>query len=347
MLDGQHVVIQGPPGTGKSQTIANVIAAAAAAGERVLFVTEKRAAIEAVTERLAEAGLAELVLDLHGKQVTRREVARQVSESLDRLSTALPPDVEDVHRALAASRKALVRHAAEKCEVRAPWGLSAHDVEQKLLGLPATARSEHLSLPRAVLQRLDRGAVDSLRRQLADFVALGGLALRRGDSAWSRAEIRDPRQAEELLLRLDKVTGRAWQQTRRAMLELVEKAGLPRPLDLAGWTMALTLMADVERAASTYGSDVHGPDLDRLCAAVGDRPGDDHIPPQTAGGSVAAFVSSFRHDAVAVLPSAVVVRRAASRDRPAGGVATHHRRSDRHTACDRHERGAAGLLAAA
>ena len=271
VLDGQHVVIQGPPGTGKSQTIANVIAAAAAAGERVLFVTEKRAAIEAVTERLAEAGLAELVLDLHGKQVTRREVARQVSESLDRLSTALPPDVEDVHRALAASRKALVRHATEKCEVRAPWGLSAHDVEQKLLGLPATARSEHLLLPRAVLQRLDRGAVDSLRRQLADFVALGGLALRRGDSAWSRAEIRDPRQAEELLLRLDKVTGRAWQQTRRAMLELVEKAGLPRPLDLAGWTMALTLMADVERAASTYGSDVHGPDLDRLCAAVGDR----------------------------------------------------------------------------
>ena len=116
--------------------------------ERVLFVTEKRAAIEAVTERLAEARLADLVLDLHGKQVTRREVARQVSESLDRLSTALPPDVEDVHRALAASLKALVRHATEKCEVRAPWGLSAHDVEQKLLCLPATARSEHLLLPR-------------------------------------------------------------------------------------------------------------------------------------------------------------------------------------------------------
>jgi hypothetical protein len=30
VLDGQHVVIQGPPGTGKSQTIANIIASAAA-----------------------------------------------------------------------------------------------------------------------------------------------------------------------------------------------------------------------------------------------------------------------------------------------------------------------------
>lgn len=270
VLDGQHVVIQGPPGTGKSQTIANVIAAAAAAGERVLFVTEKRAAIEAVTERLAEVGLAELVLDLHGKQVTRREVARQVASSLDQLSTALPPDVEHVHRALAASRKELVRHAAEKYEVRSPWGLSAHDVETTLLNLPATARSGH-SLSRAVLRNLDRGAVDTLRRQLADFVALGGLTLRRGDSAWSKAEVRDPRQAEELLLRLDRVTGRAWHQARQAMLELIEKAGLPRPLDLAGWTTALTLMTDVERVVSTYGPDVHGAELDRHCAAVGDR----------------------------------------------------------------------------
>jgi very-short-patch-repair endonuclease len=270
VLDGQHVVIQGPPGTGKSQTIANVIAAAAAAGERVLFVTEKRAAIEAVTERLAEAGLAELVLDLHGKQVTRREVARQVAESLDRLSTALPPDVEDVHRALVASRTALVRNAAETYEVRSPWGLSAYEVEKRLLDLPATARSDQL-LPRAVLQRLDRGAVDSLRRQLGDFVNLGGLTLRRGESAWSRAQVRDPRQAEELLFRLDRVTGREWHQARQAMIELIEKSGLPRPLDLAGWTTALTLMADVERAASMYWPDVHGPDLDRHCAAVGDR----------------------------------------------------------------------------
>ena len=54
VLGGRHVVIQGPPGTGKSQTIANVIAYLGAGRHRksVLFVAEKRAAIEAVTERL-------------------------------------------------------------------------------------------------------------------------------------------------------------------------------------------------------------------------------------------------------------------------------------------------------
>src|ERR1035437_9951469 len=64
-LAGAHVLIDGPPGTGKSQTIANIIAGMAALGRRVLFVAEKRAAIEAVTDLLTEADLAHLVFDLH------------------------------------------------------------------------------------------------------------------------------------------------------------------------------------------------------------------------------------------------------------------------------------------
>ena len=46
VLGGESLVIQGPPGTGKSQTIANLIAGLLARGNRVLFVAQKRAAIE-------------------------------------------------------------------------------------------------------------------------------------------------------------------------------------------------------------------------------------------------------------------------------------------------------------
>jgi hypothetical protein len=41
VLAGQNAVIHGPPGTGKSQTIANLAAALAATGHRVLFVAER------------------------------------------------------------------------------------------------------------------------------------------------------------------------------------------------------------------------------------------------------------------------------------------------------------------
>jgi very-short-patch-repair endonuclease len=53
VLAGQSLVIHGPPGTGKSQTIANLIAALVARGRKVLFVAEKRAAIDAVLSRLS------------------------------------------------------------------------------------------------------------------------------------------------------------------------------------------------------------------------------------------------------------------------------------------------------
>ena len=65
VLGGQSLVIHGPPGTGKSQTIANLIAALVARGRKVLFVAEKRAAIDAVLSRLKGVDLGDMVLDIH------------------------------------------------------------------------------------------------------------------------------------------------------------------------------------------------------------------------------------------------------------------------------------------
>ena len=69
---GDSFIIQGPPGTGKSQTIANLIAALVAEGKRVLFVCEKRAALDVVAHRLEQVGLGELVATIHDSQLDRK-----------------------------------------------------------------------------------------------------------------------------------------------------------------------------------------------------------------------------------------------------------------------------------
>jgi polyhydroxyalkanoate synthesis regulator phasin len=79
---GQSFVMQGPPGTGKSQTIANLIADAVARGKRVLFVSEKAAALDVVHKRLAREGLDEFCLLLHGEHAARREVVLALDRSL-------------------------------------------------------------------------------------------------------------------------------------------------------------------------------------------------------------------------------------------------------------------------
>ena len=70
--DGESYIIQGPPGTGKSQTITNLIADYVARGKRVLFVCEKRAAIDVVYLRLKQEGLGHLCSLIHDSQADKK-----------------------------------------------------------------------------------------------------------------------------------------------------------------------------------------------------------------------------------------------------------------------------------
>ncbi|SPA44181.1 AAA domain-containing protein [Cupriavidus taiwanensis] len=65
-------IIQGPPGTGKSQTITNLIADYAGRGKRVLFVCEKRAALDVVFHRLKQSGLDPLCCLIHDSQTDKK-----------------------------------------------------------------------------------------------------------------------------------------------------------------------------------------------------------------------------------------------------------------------------------
>ncbi|MFW9992701.1 MAG: DUF3320 domain-containing protein [Candidatus Odinarchaeota archaeon] len=69
---GKNFVLQGPPGTGKSQTITNIIAEFIANGKSVLFVSEKKAALDVVYKRLLDHGLGEYLLDLHSTKETKK-----------------------------------------------------------------------------------------------------------------------------------------------------------------------------------------------------------------------------------------------------------------------------------
>ncbi|HKV84547.1 MAG TPA: AAA domain-containing protein, partial [Ktedonobacterales bacterium] len=88
---GANFVLQGPPGTGKSQTIANVIAECLGQGEKVLFVSEKMAALEVVWKRLREAGLDEFLLNLHDPRQKRDGFLRNLAAALRNTDDAAEP----------------------------------------------------------------------------------------------------------------------------------------------------------------------------------------------------------------------------------------------------------------
>lgn len=92
---GNNLVIQGPPGGGKSQTITNLIADAIGKGKKVLFVAEKKAALEVVMRRLNTVGIGDACLELHGQKTNKKSLLAELSRtlSLDKpLATQLDSD---------------------------------------------------------------------------------------------------------------------------------------------------------------------------------------------------------------------------------------------------------------
>lgn len=80
---GDSYIIQGPPGTGKSQTITNLIADFVMRGQRVLFVCEKRAAIDVVYHRLKQQQLQELCCLIHDSQADKKQFVMDLKQTYD------------------------------------------------------------------------------------------------------------------------------------------------------------------------------------------------------------------------------------------------------------------------
>ena len=78
---GKDFVLIGPPGTGKSQTIVNIISQFLAEGKRILFVSEKIAALDVVHRRLREVELGEFCLELHSNKASKVDVLSQLKNS--------------------------------------------------------------------------------------------------------------------------------------------------------------------------------------------------------------------------------------------------------------------------
>ena len=90
-VSGATFVLQGPPGTGKSQTITNLLCESLAQGKRVLFIAEKSAALDVVSDRLNKAGLGCFALDLHADHATKTAFVAQVKRAFDALDARAAP----------------------------------------------------------------------------------------------------------------------------------------------------------------------------------------------------------------------------------------------------------------
>jgi very-short-patch-repair endonuclease len=270
VLAGQSLVIHGPPGTGKSQTIANLIAALVAHGRKVLFVAEKRAAIDAVLSRLKGVDLGDMVLDIHEGTRDRQRIASDLGATLDLAGQAATPEVGRVHRRLVDRVQRLSRHVSALHEVHEPWGVTPFAVQSALLGIPESARTP-FRLPAP--ERLDGEAVETVRDELREFAHLGGFTLRRSSTPWYGAMIRtaaDAQQAIELAGTLDSET---LPMFAHRLDELTAESGLQRRGTYAEQAALMHLFAAIAQTLDTLDPAIYTSSPATLAAATAEGGG--------------------------------------------------------------------------
>lgn len=248
---GGSYIIQGPPGTGKSQTITNLIGDYVARGKRVLFVCEKRAAIDVVFQRLSQQGLDELCCLIHDSQTDKKAFIQDLKQTYEKMLGAGEVDV-DVDRLRAAKLKSMEASIAElrqfsvgMHEPREAVGVSLRALLHRLVeveprGHETTPELEEL-LPDYALWLRHGGVIERLREGLMESSASGAdIRFAEHPLRWLGDEVlRADRPLEMLLTHLDRA---------EELLETVERALTRSGLDRDLWDTFQEIQALLEFA---------------------------------------------------------------------------------------------------
>lgn len=170
---GRTFVLEGPPGTGKSQTITNLLARALAAGRRVLFVAEKRAALDVVKARLDAVGLGPFSLDLHDKGARPMAVREQLRKALEAQARPDMAALNTQRETSETSRGTLSRYAQRLHEPNAA-GYSLYSARAHLLAAPEDVVA--LDVPASLASGGTGQDFDELRSALRSLAAVSDLA---------------------------------------------------------------------------------------------------------------------------------------------------------------------------
>ena len=124
--EGKTFVMHGPPGTGKSQTITNIISNAMYQGKTVLFVAEKRAALEVVQKRMDKIGVGNHCLELHSDKTEKTKVLEQLKRAMEPCKECDTSKLDETLAKLDGMRSKLDSYVSD-LHKRREWGFSAYE----------------------------------------------------------------------------------------------------------------------------------------------------------------------------------------------------------------------------
>jgi very-short-patch-repair endonuclease len=262
---GQSAVVHGPPGTGKSQTITNLIATLIGKGKTILFVAEKRAALEVVQQRLNRSQLGHLAIDLHGAELSPKKVMARVAETLNTVRHSKQPDCDALHRQFQERRARLNEHDRRMHTTSNRTNMTLFAMQGKLLLLPTEAKSE-VRWRGPELEKLSPTRGPDIRDLLREAGALASLFTRTDNSPWTGVSFRDGAAAQNAI---DTARGLAYEALpalRSHLADLQSDLGFVEPQTFVAVGALTEFLRSVGNQLDNYSGDVYRADLTPILA---------------------------------------------------------------------------------
>ncbi|MFC4389065.1 AAA domain-containing protein [Gracilibacillus marinus] len=161
------MVVHGPPGTGKSQVIVNMISNAMAKGQRVMLVTQKRAALDVVYQRLDALNLSSNVALLHDEKNDRKTFYQKLNAQLNKAHSYqdTQKEFDQLSEKIIRTEEKLDKVAHALFEVQS-HGFRAYD----LFGLSKTAKEQDKIIQlQGILDNLNKHNLADILRKVGTY----------------------------------------------------------------------------------------------------------------------------------------------------------------------------------
>ena len=229
-------ILEGPPGTGKSQTIANIIAHNLGVGRKVLFVSEKMAALEVVHRRLQAIGLGEFCLELHSNKANKKEVLAHLGNTLKNKAARKASNWKAEAGKLEVIRDRLNTYV-QALHQPGPDGISAHtaigrvakcgQIHRLRLDWPIDLETERPGLAE-LQERVRQANLAFSQLDEPTMAALGSIGREKWSKSWENQLVRAAKQLQSKIEELQASTNALLRLLRRPepLTHLIEFEGI-------------------------------------------------------------------------------------------------------------------------
>ena len=268
------VVVDAPPGTATTETVAAIVADAAASGRTVVHLAGTRRAAEALVARLIELGLDGMVLDAAAGNGQGRDIGALVT---DRLGAALPEVNADGIQAMRSELSALRGTLSARVQAwhtkHRQFGVSAADAMRALaeITLRRPAPRTQVRLEPAAIAKLAGRGLENARGELAKAATLGTFQLRRSDSPWYGVVLADGDEARATVERVQRLGARTLPALRQRMAVAAAQTGLEPAETLAVWAEQLRMLEGIRAALDVFQPTIFERSAADLVAATAPR----------------------------------------------------------------------------